>query len=338
MSEKSGLRRLANGRVSHWRRDTPTARVVPVRTTLVVMAGALLAAPLLAMAPGDAQTVSSPVPASEPKGLGEYAKPASKVEDFAAYVPQASCDPQWRKGIRQFRDLVMKTYPWTRDWGSLRDCTDDGISEHLDGRAWDWNADANKPKEFEAATDLINWLMAKGPDGKQAYWARRLGIMYIGYNHRIWGAYRASEGWRVLGNSNPHTDHVHFSFSWEGAFGRTSFWTGEPALRDYGPCRPYQNEPATLYGRGVKNRRPCGYPPVLSQTSSSSGSRLWRGSESAEVLAIQKALNVPGANSYFGRLTMRAVAEYQRSHNLPVTGAVDTRTRTQMVSDGILKR
>ena len=55
--------------------------------------------------------------------------------------------------------------------------------------------------------------MAKGPDGKSAYWARRLGIMYIGYNKRIWGSYRASEGWRKLSNSNPHTDHVHFSFS-----------------------------------------------------------------------------------------------------------------------------
>ena len=309
-----------------------------MRNAIIAASCALLAAPLLIMAPGQADTASSPVPSSQPKGLTEFAKPAGKVEDFAAYVPQASCDPQWRKGIRQFRDLVMKTYPWTQDWGSLRDCTDDGISEHLDGRAWDWHVDVGKPKEFAAATDLINWLMAKGPDGKQAYWARRLGIMYIGYNHRIWGSYRASEGWRVLGNSNPHTDHVHFSFSWEGAFGRTSFWTGKPAVRDYGPCRPYQGEPAVLYSRKAKNRRPCPNPPALTKTTGSSGPRLWRGSESAEVTALQKALGVRGANGYFGPQTMKAVAGYQSKLKLPVTGAVDSHTRGQMTSDGTLKR
>jgi peptidoglycan hydrolase-like protein with peptidoglycan-binding domain len=259
-------------------------------------------------------------------------------EGFAAYVPQVSCDPKWRKGVRQFRDLVLKTYPQTQDWGSLRDCTDDGTSEHLDGRAWDWKANAKDPEEFAAATDLINWLMAEGPDGEAAYWARRLGIMYIGFNHRIWGAYRAAEGWRRLSPSDPHTDHVHFSFSWQGAFGRTSFWDGTPAGQDFGPCRPFQGEPALLYTRTRMNTRPCSSPPVLSRTSGRSGRLLWRGSESGEVLRLQQALGVPGANGYFGPATMRAVAAFQRDKGLPVTGAVDTVTRTRMVSDGLLKR
>ncbi|HPJ18364.1 MAG TPA: hypothetical protein PK635_04470 [Actinomycetota bacterium] len=159
--------------------------------TLIAAAVCCVAiAPVLGTLPSTAEPKRGPVPAGSGSGLGEYAKPAGTVEGFAAYVPQSSCDPKWRKGIRKFRDLVMQRYPQTQDWGSVRNCTDDGISEHLDGRAWDWHADVKDPKQFAAATDLINWLMAKGPDGKSAYWARRLGIMYIGYNKRIWGSYR----------------------------------------------------------------------------------------------------------------------------------------------------
>jgi hypothetical protein len=310
-----------------------------MRSAFVAAACCFVAAPLLATLPSTAGPSKLPVPKSAGKGLSAYAAPLKgEVDTFAAYVPQTSCDPQWRKGVRAFRDLVIKTYPQTQDWGSLRDCTDDGISEHLDGRAWDWKVNAKDPEEFAAATDLINWLLADGPEGEPAYYARRLGIMYIGYNHRIWGAYRASEGWRKLSPSDPHTDHVHFSFSWQGAFGRTSFWDGTAAPQDYGPCRPFQGEPAVLYDRKQRNTRPCNSAPTLSRTSGRAGRLLWRGSESGEVLNLQRALNVPGANGYFGPATMRAVASFQRAKKLPVTGAVDTVTRTRMVTEGLLKR
>lgn len=299
----------------------------------------LAAAPLLSTLPSTADPAKAPVPIVEPTGLSQYAAPLKgSLDSFASYVPQNSCDPKWRKGISRFRDLVLKTYPETEDWGSLRDCTDDGISEHLDGRAWDWHADAKNPEHFKAATDLINWLMADGPDGEDAYWARRLGIMYIGYNHRLWGSYRAGEGWRRLSPSDPHTDHVHFSFSWAGAFGRTSFWDGTAAPEDFGPCRPFADEPGLLYSRKVQNRTPCRPAPRLSLTAKKPGPRLWRGSEGVDVLAVQKALGVPDPNSYFGPATMKAVAGYQRERSLPVTGAVDKVTRTRMVSDGILTR
>lgn len=305
-----------------------------LKSALVAAACCLAAAPVLATLPSTAQPSKLPVPKSLSTGLTKYAAALQgEPEGFAAYVPQTSCDPKWRKGVERFRDLVLQTYPATKDWGSLRDCTDDGISEHLDGRAWDWNANAKDPEQFAAATDLINWLMADN-----AYWARRLGIMYIGYNHRIWGAYRAGEGWRKLSPSDPHTDHVHFSFSWQGAFGKTSFFDGTAAAQDYGPCRPFQGEPAVLYSRTRANSRPCNSAPTLSRTSGKPGKLLWRGSRGGEVLAVQKALAVPGAKGYFGPATMHAVAQFQRSKNLPVTGAVDTVTRTRMVSEGVLKR
>ena len=52
--------------------------------------------------------------------------------------------------------------------------------------------------------------------------------MYIIYNRRIWASYRAEEGWRSYVGANPHTDHIHFSFSWAGARKQTSYWDGTP--------------------------------------------------------------------------------------------------------------
>src|SRR3954452_5714603 len=58
--------------------------------------------------------------------------------------------------------------------------------------------------------------------------ARRYGIMYMIFNHKIWGSYNAAAGWRDYTGPNPHTDHIHVSFGWPGALEQTSYWTGRP--------------------------------------------------------------------------------------------------------------
>lgn len=283
----------------------------------------------------DASRVSSPVdkPASV-IGLPAQAKAPARVEDFGAYVPQTSCDPSAKPGVESFRDLVLATYDEGSDWGITRECTDDGISEHLEGRAWDWHVDVKNKQEFKAASDLLSWLTAKGPDGQLGYNARRLGIMYIGYNSRIWAGYRAAEGWRVLGNSNPHTDHVHFSFTWAGAMKRTSFWDGSRASEDYGPCRTYYGQPAPLYSSVGARSRPCPYPRTVPKASM--GPLLWRRTVSPEVSLLQTNLGMPDPIGVFGPKTQAAVLAYQRKHGLPQTGAVDFTTRASMVTNGVL--
>lgn len=301
-----------------------------LRIALAAAAACLSAACALPLLP----SADPPVPVREGVGLQRWAQPGDAVEDFAAYVPQTSCDPRWRPGVRRFRNLVLRQYPATGDLGALRNCTDDATSEHLDGRAWDWEVDVGRPKQFAAATDLLNWLLADGPDGRPGYWARRLGIMYIIYNDRIWGSYRSGEGWRDLGGGDPHTDHVHFSFSWAGAAGTTSFWDGTVAEQDYGPCRPYELQPATLHDPDRPNPSRCPNPPAIDDAQ---GPLLWRGSRSPQVLTVQRALGVPGANGFFGPATMAAVADYQKSRSLPVTGAVDALTRRALTEDRILR-
>lgn len=145
------------------------------------------------------------------------------IEGYAVYDPQDTCDPTVKPGTDKLRDLLLATYPGTRDLGIVRSCSIGGTSEHKEGRAFDWGVRVDRPAEKAMADEFTAWLLKDLADGADAM-ARRMGIMYMIWNGRIWGSYRASEGWRTYTGSNPHTDHVHFSLSWDGAMARTSYW------------------------------------------------------------------------------------------------------------------
>lgn len=67
--------------------------------------------------------------------------------------------------------------------------------------------------------------MATDSFGHKQALARRMGIMYVIWNHQIWSPGPDST-WRAYTGTNPHTDHVHISLSWAGARAETSFWSG----------------------------------------------------------------------------------------------------------------
>lgn len=143
-------------------------------------------------------------------------------EPYAKYVGQTSCSPTAKKGMKAFRDLILKTYPCTGDFGISRACSSGGKSEHKEGRAWDWKLNYPHP----AADAVIDWLL-KTRNGVAHAYARRIGLMYMIWNRKIWKAYQASKGWQKYTGASPHTDHVHFSLSVPGGNGDTSFWKGE---------------------------------------------------------------------------------------------------------------
>jgi hypothetical protein len=61
--------------------------------------------------------------------------------------------------------------------------------------------------------------------------ASRLAVTYIIWYRKVWSTDRAGEGWRPYsGTSNPHTDHVHVSFTatGTGATGAPASETGLP--------------------------------------------------------------------------------------------------------------
>ncbi len=189
------------------------ARHLPVRRLAV---GALL----IALVGG---TATAGVAASAPGPSAEAPAPAA-VDGYSPYVPQKTCDPSAKPGAQALLRLAMDYYGIGRNTGITRDCGVGGTSEHKEGRAFDWGLSVNRPAEKAAGDAFTTWLTADGPDGKPGYHARRLGVMYVIWNRQIWAAYDTQAGWRAYYGASPHTDHVHVSLSWDGAYQRTSWW------------------------------------------------------------------------------------------------------------------
>jgi hypothetical protein len=73
---------------------------------------------------------------------------------------------------------------------------------------------------------MLKWLFASDSHGNPDAMFRRLGLMYIIWNKRIWGSW--SQHWEPYSCSGVtlcHVDHMHFSFGWAGAEKKTSYWT-----------------------------------------------------------------------------------------------------------------
>jgi hypothetical protein len=170
---------------------------------------------------GSAAAVPLAAAALPPSGSGP-------LDDLAPYQPQTTCSPPAKPGVVGFQRIVLASFPNTPSFGISRACSVGGRSEHKEGRAWDWGVAATNPRGRAAAGEVLRWLFRAGPTGRRWAMVRRLGVMYIIYNRRIWASYRAEEGWRPYVGTNPHTDHIHFSFSWAGARKQTSYWDGTP--------------------------------------------------------------------------------------------------------------
>jgi hypothetical protein len=304
----------------------PIRRVISA-VLLIVLALSLVRAGVAAGAP-----VRPPTPPDLPV----------EIENSAAYVPQVSCDPTTKPGAARLGRLLTTTYPKT-SYGTVRSCEPTPSSEHHDGRAVDWMVSVRTPERRAEAEAVLGWLLA--PDAQQHEYAiaRRLGVMYLIWNNRIWSAYRADEGWRPYSDctdhpepsadSRCHRNHIHFSLSWEGARGVTSYWTGRVAKPDYGPCRPADLNWAAPYS--TFNPYPCPrYPAVQPPPGASSTMRtlvtysgriLREGSTGIAVRAVQKVVGVTTTGT-FGPGTERALRRWQTGHGLSSTGVVGVAT------------
>jgi hypothetical protein len=211
----------------------------PVRRLLALLTGAVivLAGLIATSAPAGAATAKTP---TAPR------KFSTTIEDLAYYVGQTSCDPHIKKGTAELGALLSHTYAGTY-WGSTYACGTDGSqSEHYEGRAIDWMVSVSNKQQHADGTAFIKWLLATDKYGNRFAMARRLGVMYVIYNNRMWGAwsgrweeYNGCESKKMKAHAYDnacHRTHVHISLSWNGAHGRTTFWTGRTYATDYGPC------------------------------------------------------------------------------------------------------
>ncbi len=147
--------------------------------------------------------------------------------------------------MKKLAHLIRQTYGSDEAIGTSRNACYTS-SEHNDGRALDWMIDTSNKKDMAKARAFLDWLLATDKAGNKNAMARRLGIMYIIFNHRMWRAY-SPRGWGQYNGTNPHTDHIHFSLSYDGSTGRTSFWKGQALA---GPCAPASLTTSSTQGVG----------------------------------------------------------------------------------------
>ena len=279
-------------------------RIIAV-VVAVVVCSAMFTAPSQAATPRPTTFPSKPAGLPLPTSMGA-------LDPVPTYTPQNACQPGTPRGVANLRDLVMRTYKVGGIGNTARTCAE-GTSEHADGRAWDWMVDVNKPKERAAAADFLAWLTRNNGE-----MARRLGIMYVIYNKMIWASYRAKDGWRP---SSGHTDHIHISFSWNGARGNTSWWKGSPQPVDHGPCQRFANQPSAINAN--VNRTPC--PAASPLMKSTSLPTLEYGQRHAAVSTAQGLLGMP-RTGYFDQALRKRLYDWAGENNVPRTGALDQPT------------
>lgn len=239
-----------------------------------------------------------------------------------AYSGQNSCDPIDKTGAVALGKLLVNTYR-TGTFGISRWCNEPQ-SEHMEGRAVDWMLNAADPTQKAVADSARAWLTANSGEN-----ARRLGVMYLIFDKQMWRAYAPERGWQPYTGSNPHTDHIHISLTWDGAEKATSWWTGRAVTtQDLGPCTVYPGSMAPIYT--VRRTGSC---PATVPAPASPYAVFVPGQNSPVIKVAQAALGI-SADGQFGYGTRTAVLAYQAKVGLPRTGVLDKATWVKLVPAG----
>ena len=310
------------------------SRLFGARLAVSVLASVTLALSVAVPSalPVAAATAKPAVPAGMPAG----------IEPLATYTPANSCNFTPKPGTVKLADLLKKTYPGTY-YGIARACGPVPKSEHYDGRAVDWMNSVRTKTGAARGKAVVSWLLATDKAGNKYANARRLGVMYVIWNNKIWGAYNAGDGWRPYAgcaarparssDSACHRDHIHISLSWEGAMGRTSYWDKTVSRTDYGPCRPRDLNWAAPYSK-VNTVRCRSYARVTAPAGASatrktlatySGMELRQGASGAGVKALQRSIKAT-PDGDFGAQTKAALKRWQTAHGISASGVVNATT------------
>ncbi|MEN8042023.1 MAG: hypothetical protein ABFR95_11025, partial [Actinomycetota bacterium] len=146
-------------------------------------------------------------------------------------APEWYCDPTAKEGVSEFRRILVRNYGIGATIERQCDVTwGYEFSYHKMGLALDWRVDVVEPDEWAKGLSLIDWLLSDDTDENEFAMARRLGITQIIWNNRIWSSDRPT--WRVYCQTDAclanrtlrHDDHMHISFSVEGAYLHTSYY------------------------------------------------------------------------------------------------------------------
>jgi hypothetical protein len=279
-------------------------------------------------------TSVSPARASTTPAFGAF------IDPFPGYEGQSKCDPSPKPGVLAFQSIVLAREPGTSAGSISRDCSIGGQSEHKEGRAWDWGARADVPSERAAAKRTIDWLKAPDKFGNDAAMARRFGVMYLIFDRRIWFP---GTGWRTYcvqkqngcvspGTTSdvrdPHTSHVHISFTWAGALKQTSYWHPEDSMASALASSP-QGGYWVAGHTGAVIASDAGYygspesvldKPVAAIASTPSGGGYWMSTTRGHVLAFGDARSRGQVNDSKVRIVDMAATPSGRGYWLVSSG------------------
>lgn len=156
------------------------------------------------------------------------------VEPYAPYQPQTKCKPAAKPGTAELARWLQKTYQGTGSLGISRHCHASGVSEHKEGRAFDWAVNHSSARDRDYVKKFLTRIFATDKEGNEHALARRMGIMYLIWNDRIYSSYRQFEPRPYLSSACRtkkkcsvalrHRDHVHISLSRAGGRGDTSWY------------------------------------------------------------------------------------------------------------------
>ena len=212
---------------------------------------------------------------AEPYSAGSSALvPGNPAERYAGRVIEgphsyhdevpSRCSRARHPGVSRFVTWFKKKFPRAkRKVGSRYRCEklpgDLGYSLHSASRALDLSLDYRKYRQFKIADRMIDLLMAPDSAGNVAALARRMGIFEIIYHCGYWTDSYEHEGsayfqrYFMCNNDGgfkgevlatiQHTNHVHLSFTREGAAARSSFWRPVESIALAPPPPPPEETP-----------------------------------------------------------------------------------------------
>lgn len=162
------------------------------------------------------------------------ARAALPLEDYAPYEPQTACSPSAKPGTVALRTWTVRRFGGGR--GAISRPCSSSTSEHHEGRAFDWSVDVRRRADRNRVHRFLVALFGPDAHGNPHALARRMGIMYVIWDDRIWSTDSGFRSRPYLSSSctsvrrcSPtlrHRNHVHVSITRAAARGLCSWYVG----------------------------------------------------------------------------------------------------------------
>jgi hypothetical protein len=169
--------------------------------------------------------------------LPTTAAASDPIEDYAPYQPQTHCSPKAKPGTLELAAWLLKAYPGSASDGISRPCSSGGVSEHKEGRAFDWALSFKSDRDRGYAKDFLSRLFATDADGNTDALARRMGVMYVIWDDHIYASYyqfskrdyldSSCKSTKKCSDNLRHRTHMHISLDRPGGWGETSWYDGQ---------------------------------------------------------------------------------------------------------------